>query len=171
MRPPDLYHPGLHHRAHLMRTAMRPPRPIGQTIIGGIPAQPGMDALPRHLEPARHLNHRGAVQHLPHRPQPLLCHPQLLKHHRPLPQSMTTTEEPTNQASQQPLAGQSVKHLPERLSRRNRNRVPKLSTSYRNPMVKHEPELHTEGPPVYWRLDKWFPTLTGVSRLALVGSA
>ena len=27
-------------------------------------------------------------------------------------------------------------------TRRNRNRVPKLSSSYRNPMVKHEPELH-----------------------------
>jgi hypothetical protein len=56
---------------------------------------------------------------------------------------MTTTEEPINQASQQARHGESVKHLPERLSRRNRNRVPKLSSSYRNPMVKHEPELHT----------------------------
>jgi hypothetical protein len=36
----------------------------------------------------------------------------------------------------------TVKHLPERLSRKNRNRVLKLSTSYRNPMVKHVPELH-----------------------------
>ena len=27
-------------------------------------------------------------------------------------------------------------------TRRNRNRVLKLSSSYRNPMVKHEPELH-----------------------------
>jgi hypothetical protein len=57
---------------------------------------------------------------------------------------MTTTEEPINQASQQARHGESVKHLPERLSRRNRNRVPKLSSSYRNPMVKHEPELHTQ---------------------------
>ena len=56
---------------------------------------------------------------------------------------MTTTKEPINQASQQPRHSESVKHLPERLSRRNRNRVPKLSSSYRNPMVKHEPELHT----------------------------
>ena len=40
------------------------------------------------------------------------------------------------------LCGESVKHLPERLSRRNRNRVLKLSSSYRNPMVKHEPEPH-----------------------------
>jgi hypothetical protein len=56
---------------------------------------------------------------------------------------MTTTEEPINQASQQARHGESVKHLPERLSRRNRNRVPKLSSSYRNPMVKHEPELHS----------------------------
>lgn len=55
---------------------------------------------------------------------------------------MTTTEEPTNQASQQRGTAKSVKHLPERLSRRNRNRVLKLSSSYRNPMVKHEPELH-----------------------------
>lgn len=56
---------------------------------------------------------------------------------------MTTTEEPINQASQQRGTAKSVKHLPERLSRRNRNRVLKLSSSYRNPMVKHEPELHT----------------------------
>ena len=56
---------------------------------------------------------------------------------------MTTKEEPISQASQQGPHGESVKHLPERLSRRNRNRVPKLSSSYRNPMVKHEPELHT----------------------------
>ena len=28
-----------------------------------------------------------------------------------------------------------------------------------------------EGPPVYWRLDKWFPTLTVASRLVLVVSA
>ncbi len=59
---------------------------------------------------------------------------------------MTTTEEPINQASQQARHSESVKHLPERLSRRNRNRVPKLSSSYRNPMVKHEPELHTAIP-------------------------
>jgi len=25
----------------------------------------------------RHLHHRSVVQHLPHRPHPLLCHPQL----------------------------------------------------------------------------------------------
>jgi hypothetical protein len=37
---------------------------------------------------------------------------------------------------------ESVKHLPELLSSSYRNRVLKLSTSYRNPMVKHEPELH-----------------------------
>ena len=56
---------------------------------------------------------------------------------------MTTTEEPTNQASQQPRQGETVKHLPERLSPKNRNRVLKLSNSNRNPMVKHEPEPHT----------------------------
>jgi hypothetical protein len=55
---------------------------------------------------------------------------------------MTTTEEPINQASQQAQQRESVKHLPERLSRRYRNCVLNLSSSYRNPMVKHEPELH-----------------------------
>jgi hypothetical protein len=40
---------------------------------------------------------------------------------------------------------ESVKHLPELLSSSYRNRVLKLSTSYRNPMVKHEPELHSKG--------------------------
>ena len=34
------------------------------------------------------------------------------------------------------------KQLRERLSRSNRNCVLKLSSSYRNPMVKHEPALH-----------------------------
>ena len=41
-----------------------------------------------------------------------------------------------------PGSAKSVKHLPERLPRSNRNHVLKLSSSYRNPMVKHEPELH-----------------------------
>src|SRR4029450_1577638 len=59
-----------------------------------------------------------------------------------LPQSITTTEEPTDQAPQQPCQRESVKHLPEPLSRSNRNCVPKPSSSYRNLMVKHEPELH-----------------------------
>src|SRR5215212_2367569 len=58
------------------------------------------------------------------------------------PQSITTTEEPTNQAPQQARQRENVKHLPERLSSSYRNRVSKLSSSYRNPMVKHEPELH-----------------------------
>jgi YCII-related domain len=62
--------------------------------------------------------------------------------HRLLPQSMTTMEEPIHQAAQQARQRESVKHLPERLSSRNRKRVPNLSSSYRNPMVKHEPELH-----------------------------
>src|SRR5687768_4266821 len=55
MRPPDLHNPGLHHRAHLVRTGVRPRRPITQTTqttLSGIPAQPGMHALPRHAEPA-----------------------------------------------------------------------------------------------------------------------
>ena len=59
-----------------------------------------------------------------------------------LPQSMTTTEEPTNQIATAQHS-ESVKHLPERLSTSYRNRVSKLSSSYRNPMVKHEPELHS----------------------------
>ena len=94
VRPPDLHNLGLSRRAHLMRTAMRPRRPIGQPLIRGIPAQPDMHTLPRHLEPARHLRHRGAVQHLPHRPQPLLRHPQLHQHHRPLPQSSNHERSP-----------------------------------------------------------------------------
>src|SRR4029450_9794111 len=94
--------------------------------------------------PATHPRPRGAVTHPPPRPQPLLAHPQLHKHHRLLPQSMTTTEEPTNQASQQTRHRESVKHLPELLSSSYRNRVLKLSSSYRNPMVKHEPELHKQ---------------------------
>ena len=59
--------------------------------------------------------------------------------------SLKTTKEPTERHRNSPDAGQSVNHLPERLSRRNRNRVLKLSSSYRNPMVKHEPEPHMRG--------------------------
>ena len=57
--------------------------------------------------------------------------------------SLKTTKEPHRTTLQQPQGTTSVKHLPERLSRRNRNRVLKLSSSYRNPMVKHEPEPHS----------------------------
>jgi hypothetical protein len=85
---------------------------------------------------------RVAVQHLPHRSIPLLGHPQLDKYLGSFRSQVATTEEHTNQASQQPPARQSVKHLAERLSRRNRNCVLTLSSSYRNPMVKHEPEPH-----------------------------
>ena len=90
MHPPDLHNPRLSRRTHLMRTRMRPRRPITQTAqasLGGIPAQPNVHTLPRHPEPAGHLSHRGALQHLPHRPIPLLGHPQLHQHHRLLPQS------------------------------------------------------------------------------------
>jgi hypothetical protein len=69
---------------------------------------------------------------------------------------MTTTEEPINQASQQAQQRESVKHLPERLSRRYRNCVLNLSSSYRNPMVKHEPELHT-----HLSARWWYPVGTG----------
>jgi hypothetical protein len=55
---------------------------------------------------------------------------------------MTTTEEPINQTSQQARQPESVKHQPELLSNSYRNRVLKVSSSYRNPLVKHEPELH-----------------------------
>ena len=55
---------------------------------------------------------------------------------------MMTTEEPINHTSQQVRQRESVKQLPELLSSSYRNRVLTLSSSYRNPMVKHEPELH-----------------------------
>ena len=57
---------------------------------------------------------------------------------------MMTTEEPINHTSQQVRQRESVKQLPELLSSSYRNRVLTLSSSYRNPMVKHEPELHRE---------------------------
>ena len=62
---------------------------------------------------------------------------------RPLPQSTTPTKEPRRHHRNKPRTDQSVKQLPERLSRRNRNRVSNPSTTYRNPTVKHEPEPHT----------------------------
>ena len=72
----------------------------------------------------------------------LLAHPQLMRHSQLLPQSMTTMETHQLDIATGGTA-KSVKHLPERLSRKNRHRVLKLSSGYRSPMVKHEPELHS----------------------------
>ena len=80
----------------------------------------------------------------PHRPIPLLGHPQLHQHPGPFrcPQTKRKTPPTTAQQPDEPDEPESVKHLQERLSPRNRNRVPQLERTYRNPMVKHEPEPH-----------------------------
>jgi hypothetical protein len=65
MQLPQLHEPDLHPRIHLMRTRPGPIRPIGQPVqpARGIPAQPGMQPLPRHPDLRRHIGHRQAVLH------------------------------------------------------------------------------------------------------------
>jgi hypothetical protein len=72
----------------------------------------------------------------------LLCHPQLHQRHRLPPQSIMTTEEPTSHSSQQPRHREVSSTYRKRLSPANRNSVLKLSSSYRNPVVKPEPGTH-----------------------------
>ena len=86
-------------------------------------------------------------------------------HSIPAPSAVCeTTKEPRQYSRNAHRAAQSVKHLPERLSRRNRNRVVKLSNSYRNPKVKHVPELHNEQTEPELRR-----SVDGFDRLVLLG--
>src|SRR5581483_9293092 len=93
MISPELDHPRLHHRAHLMRARRRPRGPVRQprqpTLIG-IPGQPLVHRLPRHTTPARHLRDADAFfQDLQHRPVPLLHHTQLHQHTRHPPTAIS----------------------------------------------------------------------------------
>jgi hypothetical protein len=97
----------------LKKTARKMDNPRGK------PAQPDVHTLPRHPEPASHLSHRGAVQHLPHRPIPLLAHPQHHQHHRLLPQSEgherthpTTPQQPQCMTKRQAPTGTTVAQEP-----------------------------------------------------------
>ena len=58
---------------------------------------------------------------------------------------MRATEEAAETGRNQPRTRTGVKDLPNRLSRRNRTRVLELESTYRNRLVKHEPETHTKG--------------------------
>jgi hypothetical protein len=60
----------------------------------------------------------------------------------PAPSANCERKEPHDTTANAARPARDVKHLPGRGRERNRNRVPKLSGSYRNPMVKYEPELH-----------------------------
>lgn len=87
MMPAQLTHQRLHLRRRLMRTTQRPPRPVlqtGETHLG-IPGQPGMNRLPGHPNPGRHLNHRFAGLHGEDRPIPLLNDRQLHQRNPGLP--------------------------------------------------------------------------------------
>ena len=106
MPTPSLEHPHLDRRVHLMRAPRRPMRPIRQPRepLTLIPAQPPMDCLTRHVEPASNLDHGNTVpDHRQHRLIPLLHHTQLHQHAR----SVTDQAEPPstirrNRVTQQP---------------------------------------------------------------------
>jgi hypothetical protein len=57
--------------------------------------------------------------------------------------------EPPKKPAKQGATSPGVKDLPNTLSRRNRTRVLGLESTYRNQMVKHEPETHTEPAAAY----------------------
>ena len=130
-------------RAHLVRTRPRPRAPVLQVrhpTIRGIAAQPLMHRLSSDPETTRHLHHRGAVQHLQHRPVPLLGHRDLPQHHAApfaaIEQRKRAAEPPAQHPECQPPTGTTVAQEPEP------GRTP--SRTNRNRMVKHEPEPHTK---------------------------
>jgi len=85
MLPPHRHDPRLDLRGHLMRARRRPRRPVRQPAqaLLGIPAQPPVHRLPHHPVPASHLRDRDALlEHLQHRPVPLLHRTQLHQHTR-----------------------------------------------------------------------------------------
>jgi hypothetical protein len=63
MHPAQLAHPRLDHRRHLMRAALRPVRPVGETVETGVlvAAQPGVHRLARHPPLLGDLDHRQPV--------------------------------------------------------------------------------------------------------------
>jgi len=77
MRPPQLAYQRLGLRRQPRRRGPRPPRDLTQPVDPrrGVPGLPRIHRLPRHPVPDRHLADRRPVQHLQHRPVPLLNQP------------------------------------------------------------------------------------------------
>jgi hypothetical protein len=77
MRPSQLAHQRLGLRRQPRRRGPRPPRRLPQPIhpSRGVPGLPRVHRLPRHPVPDRNLTDRRPVQHLQHRPVPLLDQP------------------------------------------------------------------------------------------------
>jgi hypothetical protein len=90
-----------------------------------------MHRLPPHPIPAGHRHDRGTLQHLQHRPIPLLHDIQLHQHDRLLDNDHVIARKADTKRRERDSSG-SVAHLPERLSPTYRNRVRKLSTRNRN---------------------------------------
>ena len=77
MRPPQLAHQRLGLGRQPRRRGPRPPRRLPQPVDPGrrVPGLPRVHRLPRHPVPDRDLADRRPVQHLQHRPVPLLDQP------------------------------------------------------------------------------------------------
>ena len=110
MLPAQLQHQRLDIRRHLRRRRPRSMRMILQArqALSLVPGKPRMHALPRHPEPASHLNDRAPIGD--HRQNGLIT---LLRH------------------SQLPQHGESVNHHPTQPSRINRNTVTHHPTTKR----------------------------------------
>jgi hypothetical protein len=95
---------------------------------------------------AGRFRHRDALlEHLQHRPVPLLHHTQLHQHTRlPPPRPLMDRSEATS-TPESPQPARSVAKEPELLSPGYRNRVRKLSPGNQNRDVKHLPGSH-KGP-------------------------
>ena len=108
MIPAQLTHRRLHLRRRLMRTRLRPMRPVLQRVqtVLAIAGQPRMHALPRHPELDRDLTDPVPGPHRQHRPKPLL-------HHRQLPQCQSrppTTRRPQT-SNDQPAAASTLSSI------------------------------------------------------------
>ena len=122
VHPAHLHHPLLHLSRHLMRTRPRPRTLIRQPTkpIHRIPPQQRVHRLTGHPIPTSR-RHRGPIQHLRHRFEPLLHQSQLREHDHSPPPSTTTSpnrrrtglRQPRDFARCHPGAGTTVAQLPD----------------------------------------------------------
>jgi hypothetical protein len=88
---------------------------------------------------------RTITQHLKHRLIAQFHNIQIHEHeHRP--PRYKNGRNAAHEKADPAKSTKSVRQLPEPLSPSYRNRVPKLSTTYRSHSVNYEPELHTISP-------------------------
>ncbi len=114
-----------------------------------------MHRLTRDPVPVSNLCHRHTItNNLQHRRMTLFHHSQHHQHNRPPPRETTGNKHPSQRRDpnkwRTATNSPTVTHQPDQVSPTNRTRVthqpepvPKVSPTYRNHTVKHEPEQHT----------------------------